>query len=121
MSWYGPKPKYEDFKYTKEMSIKKEHTEVIDLVKNEHKSPLEEINITYEEEQNLNTLSLHLKVLLNGKHIGNIVPDKASAYHPYNFNSMSAICGNTSSKEVESVKADILKTVTRIVTCFKEW
>jgi len=48
MTWTGPKPKYDDYKYTNEMN-KKEHTEVIDLVKNEHKSPLEEIVITYEE------------------------------------------------------------------------
>lgn len=121
MAWYG-KPNLDDYKYTKEMNMtKKEHTEVIDLVKNEHKSPLEAIDITYEEHRDLTTLSLELKVFLNGKHIGTITGDKSSTYHPYSFKSMSAICENISGKEVAAVKIEIDKRITRIVKCFKEW
>ena len=121
MSW-SVKPKYQDFKYTNEMNMnKKEHTEVIDLVKNEHKSPLESVEITYEEHRDVTTLSLELKVLLNNKHIGNITVEKASSYHPYNFKSMSEICGDTSGKTVVDVKTNIEKRINKIVKCFKEW
>ncbi len=120
MAWYG-KPNLDDYKYTKEMNMtKKEHTEIIDLVKNEHKSPLEALEISYDEHKDLSTLSMHLKVLLNGKQIGTIMPVK-SDYHPYSFKSMSAICDDISAKEVNAIKIEIEKRINRIVNCFKEW
>jgi hypothetical protein len=121
MAWYG-KPNLDNYKYTKEMNMtKKEHTEVIDLVKNEHKSPLEDIEIIYQEHRDINTLSIELKVLLNNKHIGNIIADKSSSFHPYSFKSMSAICEDTSGKDVAAVKINIEKKIDKIVKCFKEW
>lgn len=102
------------------MSITKEHTETINLAKNEHKSPLESINIEYIEDINSASLEMKLRVLLNGRQIGVISTDD-SKYANFKFITNTVIYTNTYSKTIVELKKKIEEHIEGIVQFFKEY
>lgn len=86
------------------MTTAKEHTETISLVKST--SPFDGLSIDYVEWYNKVDLTIHLKVMLNGRCIGTIRNGKKD-YHPFEFISDTPMVVNSSSKAVDTLKKEL--------------